>query len=61
MAEAKLAELERKVDVIMKGLNLFLFGESEVLPENEVRDLQKRLEDYVTSRTSEFVNLDDLQ
>jgi hypothetical protein len=61
LAEAKLAELERKVDVIMKGLNLFLFGESEVLPENEVRDLQKRLEDYVTSRTSEFVNLDDLQ
>ena len=61
MAEAKLAELERKVDVIMKGLNLFLFGEGEVIPENEVRDLQKRLEDYVTSRTSEFVNLDDLQ
>ena len=61
MAEAKLAELERKVDVIMKGLNLFLFGEGEVLPDNEVRDLQKRLEDYVTSRASEFVNLDELQ
>ena len=61
MSEAKLAELERKVDVIMKGLNLFLFGEGEVLPENEVRDLQKRLEDYVTSRASEFVNLDELQ
>lgn len=61
MAEAKLAELERKVDVIMKGLNLFLFGEGEVIPENEVRDLQKRLEDYVTSRASEFVNLDELQ
>ena len=49
MAEAKLAELERKVDVIMKGLNLLLFGEGKVLPENEVRDLHKRLEDYVTS------------
>jgi len=61
LSEAKLAELERKVDVIMKGLNLFLFGEGEVLPENEVRDLQKRLEDYVTSRASEFVNLDELQ
>ena len=61
MSEAKLAELERKVDVIMKGLNLFLFGEGEVLPKNEVRDLQKRLEDYVTSRASEFVNLDELQ
>ena len=61
MSEAKLAELERKVDVIMKGLDLFLFGEGEVLPENEVRDLQQRLEDYVTSRASEFVNLDELQ
>jgi len=61
LSEAKLAELERKVDVIMKGLNLFLFGEGEVLPKNEVRDLQKRLEDYVTSRASEFVNLDELQ
>ena len=61
MSEAKLAELERKVDVIMKGLNLFLFGEGEVLPENEVRDLQKRLEDYETSRAYKFVNLDELQ
>jgi hypothetical protein len=53
LAEAKLAELERKVDVIMKRLNLFLFGEGEVIPENEVRDLQKRLEDYVTSKASD--------
>lgn len=36
MEEAKLAELERKVDVIMKGLTLFLFGEGDVLSENEV-------------------------
>ena len=42
----------------MKGLNLFLFDEGEVLPENKVRDLQKRVEDYVTSKASEFVNLD---
>jgi hypothetical protein len=61
LAEAKLAELERKVDVIMKGLNLFLFGEGQVLPEDEIRDLQKRLQDYVTPRTSEFVKLDELQ
>jgi len=49
LAEAKLAELERKVDVIMKGLNLFLFGEGEVLPEDEIKDLQERLTDYVTA------------
>lgn len=60
MAEAKLAELERKVDVIMRGLNLLLFGEGEVVPENEIRDLKGRLDDYVASRSSEFVSLDEL-
>jgi hypothetical protein len=45
----------------MKGLNLFLFGEAEVLPEDEIRDLQQRLEDYVTARSSEFVKLDELK
>lgn len=60
MAEAKLDELERKVDVIMRGLNLLLFGEGEVVPENEIRDLKGRLDDYVASRSSEFVSLDEL-
>ena len=61
MSEARLVELERKVDVIMKGLNLFLFGEGEVLPDNEIRELQQRLEDYVTARSSEFVKLDEIR
>lgn len=61
MAEAKLVELEKKIDVIMKGLNVLLFGEGEVLAEDEIRDLKGRLEDYVTARTSEFVKLDELQ
>jgi hypothetical protein len=61
LSEAKVAELERKVDVIMKGLNLLLFGEGEVLPEDEVRDLKGRLEDYVAGRSSEFVKFDELQ
>jgi len=60
LAEAKLAELEWKVDVIMRGLNLLLFGEGEVVPENEIRDLKGRLDDYVASRSSEFVSLDEL-
>lgn len=61
MAEAKLAELERKVDVIMKGLNVLLFGEGEVLGEDEIRDLKARLDDYVSGQSSEFVKLDELQ
>lgn len=40
-------ELERKVDVIMKGLNVLLFDDGEVLAEDEIRDLKQRLEDYV--------------
>jgi hypothetical protein len=61
LAETKLVELEKKVDVIMKGLNVLLFGESEVLKEDEIRDLKERLNDYVTGRNSEFVKLDELQ
>ena len=60
MTEAKLVELERKVDVIMKGLNLLLFEEGEILQENEIRNLKDRLKDYLTGRSSEFVKLDEL-
>jgi hypothetical protein len=61
LAETKLVELEKKVDVILRGLNVLLFGESEVLKEDEIRDLNERLNDYVTGRNSEFVKLDELQ
>jgi hypothetical protein len=50
LAEAKLLELEKKVDVAMKGLNVLLFGEGEDLPEDEIRDLKERLNDYVVGR-----------
>jgi len=60
LSEAKLAELEQKVDVIMRGLDLLLFGEAEILPENEIADLKARLKDYIASRSSEFVKLDEL-
>ncbi len=60
MAEAKVAELERKVDTIMRGLNLLLFEEGEAFPEGEVQELRARLDDYLKGRRSEFLPLDEL-
>jgi len=60
MAEARVIELERKVDIIMRGLNLMLFEEGEIFPEKEVEELKARLEDYLNQRRSEFVTLEEL-
>jgi len=57
--EAKLVELERKIDAIMRGLNLLLFEGGELLPDDEVEELKARLEDYVKGRRFEFVKLDE--
>ena len=59
MGEARLVELERKIDAIMRGLNLLLFEEGELLPDDEVEELKARLEDYVKGRRFEFVKLDE--
>jgi hypothetical protein len=59
LSEAKLVELEKKVDVLMRGLNLLLFEEGDTLPENEVEQLKARLGDYVKGKRSEFAKLDE--
>jgi hypothetical protein len=43
----------------MRGLNLLLFEEGELLPDDEVEELKARLEDYVKGRRFEFVKLDE--
>jgi len=58
LAEARVVELERKVDTIMKGLNVLLFEEGETFPSEEVEELKTRLDDYVKGKRSEFVTLD---
>jgi hypothetical protein len=57
--EAKPVELERKIDAIMRAINLLLFEEGELLPDDEVEELKARLEDYVKGRRFEFVKLDE--
>jgi hypothetical protein len=61
LAEARVVELERKVDAIMKGLNVLLFEEGETFPSEEVGELRARLDDYLKGRRSKFVMLDEQQ
>jgi ElaB/YqjD/DUF883 family membrane-anchored ribosome-binding protein len=61
LAEARVIELERKVDTIMKGLNVLLFEEGEAFPSEELEELKARLDDYLKGRRSEFVMLDEQQ
>jgi hypothetical protein len=61
LAEARVVELERKVDTIMKGLNVLLFEEGETFPSEEVEELKARLDDYLKGKRSEFVMLDEQQ
>ena len=61
MPSAELIELERRVDLAIKGMNLLLFGEPEVVSGREGRELRKRLRDYLRDKDSEFVELKDLK
>lgn len=61
MSQAKVVELERRLDLAMKGMNALLFGKTEVVSRKEREELRKRLEDYLHKRGSQFVELKDLQ
>ncbi|HVC26532.1 MAG TPA: hypothetical protein VND40_00070 [Nitrososphaerales archaeon] len=57
----ELVELERRVDLALKGMNLLLFSKGESVTRKEKRELQNRLKDYLSGKRSEFVELKDLQ
>lgn len=61
MSEARVIQLERKLDAVMRALNLLLFEEGEALPDEEVKELKTRLDDYLKGRRSEFLALDEHQ
>jgi ElaB/YqjD/DUF883 family membrane-anchored ribosome-binding protein len=52
MAEARVVELERKVDSILRSLNLLLFEEGELVSEEEAKELKSRLDDHLKGRLS---------
>lgn len=60
MADSELVELEKRVDIAMKGMNLLLFGDAETASVKERKELQKRLKEYLKGK-DEFVELKDLQ
>ena len=61
MRSPELVELERKVDLAMKGMNVLLFGEPDVVSNRERNELRRRLRDYIGHKDSEFVELKDLK
>lgn len=58
--ESKIAELERRVDLLMRGLNLLL-EEGEEADTEELQEIRARLADYLKGRRDEFVELSDVQ
>jgi hypothetical protein len=61
MGQTKVVELERRLDLAMKGMNALLFGKADTISRKEKQELQKRLEDYIHKRGSQFVELKNLQ
>ncbi len=61
MSKSRLVELERRVDLALKGMNLLLFSEAESISNKEKKELQRRLREYVSGTVSQFVELKDLQ
>jgi len=53
----RVLELERKVDLILKGLDILIFHEPEELPEEELKELKDRFRDYLKGKDLEFVEL----
>lgn len=61
MSKSRLIELEKRVDLALKGMNLLLFGEAESISKKEKNELRRRLNQYVMGKGSEFAELKDVQ
>ncbi len=61
MSNQKVVELERRVNLILRGMNLMLFGEPEAISPREKKEIERRFKQYTAQKRSEFVELKDLQ
>jgi len=59
VVEVRVLELERRVNILSKALNLILFEEGEALAKEEIDELKARLNEYLEKR-SDFVSFDEL-
>jgi uncharacterized protein YbgA (DUF1722 family) len=61
MTQAKVVELEKRLNLAMKGMNALLFGKADTVSRKERQELRKRLDDYLHGKESLFVELKDIQ
>jgi len=57
--EAKVNELEKKVELLAKAVSIMMM-EGEELPEDEVKEIKSRLNDWLKGSKEEFVDLDEI-
>ena len=56
--EVKVAELEEKIKVIARAMNLMLM-EGEELPKEEIEEVKRRLNDWLKGDKGEFISLEE--
>lgn len=61
MSKSRLMELEKCVDLALKGMNLLLFSQAESISKKEKNELRRRLHEYVAGQRPEFAELKDVQ
>ncbi|MEM2927455.1 MAG: hypothetical protein QXP60_00585 [Nitrososphaerota archaeon] len=55
--EAKVNELEERIKLLAKAMNLILMEEEE-LPEDEVKEVMSRLKDWLRKGKDEFIEIE---
>jgi len=53
----RVLKLEKKVDLILRSLDILIFHEPEELEDDELRELRNRFKDYLKGKDLEFVEL----
>jgi hypothetical protein len=50
LSSQKVVELKRRVNLILKGMNLMLLGEAEAVSTRERREIERRFKQYMTEK-----------